>query len=262
MAATVKILIEGYTNANIVIEPGQEQDCSTITLVRDGDLTIVADPGVMKDRQLLIDALDGEGLSADDIDVVCITHSHIDHYRNIGMFPNAKALEYSGIWDKDTVESWSEDFSPNVKILRTPGHMHHAITLLVTTDSDSDYPGVVAVCGDVFWKENYPEDPADDPFAFNSEELQHSREEIVKMADWIVPGHGPIYRTKKYKKMQENNLFSKAAKKPAKIIVATCRRCHKSMTQQDGCLCRAWLCFRCCECGLDCDLCSCSHKKE
>ena len=56
-----------------------------------------------------------EDLTVEDVNVVCITHSHIDHYRNIGMFPEAKVLEYFGMWEKNTVENWQEQFSKNIK---------------------------------------------------------------------------------------------------------------------------------------------------
>ena len=43
--------------------------------------------------------------------------------------------------------------------------------------------------------------------------------------------------------------------------VVKCKKCGREMQQKDKCQCRPWLCFGCCECGLDCDLCGCSHKK-
>ena len=67
------------------------------------------------------------------------------------MFSRAKTLEYFGLWKKESVEDWPEQFSPHIQILKTPGHDYTGITLFVTT-----VEGVVAICGDVFWKENYP----------------------------------------------------------------------------------------------------------
>jgi len=53
---------------------------------------MVVDPGNLKNKKILVDALKKEGLTIDDVNIVCITHSHLDHYRNIGMFPGAKTL--------------------------------------------------------------------------------------------------------------------------------------------------------------------------
>lgn len=187
MLAEVKILVEGYTNANSIANgDGEEKTCPTISLVRDGDIIMVVDPGVLESQQILIAELKKEGIEIDDVNIVCITHSHIDHYRNIGMFPKAKTLEYFGLWDKNTVEDWQKQFTENIKILKTPGHDYTSITLLVRTIN-----GVVAICGDVFWKENYPKK---DIYASDLKKLKKSRELVLKMADHIVPGHGKIYK--------------------------------------------------------------------
>ncbi|MDD4663788.1 MAG: MBL fold metallo-hydrolase [Caldisericia bacterium] len=183
--AEVKILVEGYTSD----ESNDEKTCPTITLIKDKSINLVVDPGVLEDQKILIDKLKENGLSIDDIDVVCITHSHIDHYRNIGMFPNAKTLEYFGLWDKNTVTDWEENFTDDIKIIKTPGHNYDGITLLVSSDI-----GVIAVCGDVFWKENYPKN---DPYASDKGKLEESRTKILQSADFIIPGHAGIYKVKK-----------------------------------------------------------------
>ncbi len=255
MTAEVKILVEGYTNADSVAEEGEEKTQPTVTLVRDGDLVMVVDPGIMESQQVLIDALEKENLTVQDVDVVCITHSHIDHYRNVGMFPRAKTLEYYGLWDKQTVETWPENFTPNIQVLHTPGHDYSSITLFVTTRD-----GVVAICGDVFWKENYPRDPHDDAFASNPQRLKESRHMILKIADWIIPGHGGMYKiNKREASAEEETIHILKAREPK--IAVTCKKCGRQMRQQDKCKCRPYLCFNCCECGLDCDYCSCSHER-
>jgi len=187
--AIVKILIQGFTSADSASDGGKEITCPTITLVRDGDIVMVVDPGVLESQQLLVDKLKEEGLNVDDIKIVCITHSHIDHYRNIGMFPRAKTLEYYGLWDGGAVKNWQDQFTENIRILKTPGHSYDAITLFVKTED-----GIVAICGDVFWKENGPEN---DPYASDPERLKESRKKILEMADWIVPGHGAMYKVNK-----------------------------------------------------------------
>jgi glyoxylase-like metal-dependent hydrolase (beta-lactamase superfamily II) len=109
----------------------------------------------------------------------------MDHYRNIGMFPDAKALDYFGIWERDSVDDWNEKFTENIEIIKTPGHDRTGITLLVKTDK-----GIVAVVGDVFWKKDLPKD---DSYASDKEKLKKSRELVLEKADFIVPGHGNMY---------------------------------------------------------------------
>ena len=183
--AEVKVLIEGYTTA----DTPEENSCSTITLVKDKEIIMIVDPGTLKDQKLLIEKLKEESLTIKDINVVCVTHSHMDHYRNIGMFPDAKALDYWGLWYRDKVEDWNSRFTDNIQIIKTPGHNYDGITLLVKTDK-----GIIAICGDVFWKENLPED---DPYASDKEKLKESRKKVLEIADYIIPGHGTMFKVKK-----------------------------------------------------------------
>ena len=183
--AKVKILIRGYITEDT---PGGIS-CSTVTLVKDKDIIMVVDPGTMEDQKILRKKLEGEGLTIDDVNVVCITHSHMDHYRNIGMFPEAKALDYWGLWDKGRVKDWKEQFTEDIKIIKTPGHSYDGITLLAKTEK-----GIIAICGDVFWKENFPKD---DPYAQDKEKLEESRRRVLKLADYVIPGHGEMFRVKK-----------------------------------------------------------------
>ena len=52
--AEVKILVEGYTNADSAAESGEEKSCPTITLVKDKDVVMVVDPGVLEDQNILV----------------------------------------------------------------------------------------------------------------------------------------------------------------------------------------------------------------
>ncbi|MCK5023935.1 MAG: MBL fold metallo-hydrolase, partial [Candidatus Aenigmarchaeota archaeon] len=124
--------------------------------------------------------------TVDDINVVFITHSHMDHYKSIGMFPNAKALDYWGWWEGDFWKDCNGHVNENMSIIKTPGHSNDSITLLVKTKD-----GTIAVCGDVIWKENASEH---DKFAVDMETLKKSRKKVKEVADWIVPGHGGMFK--------------------------------------------------------------------
>jgi len=45
--AEVKVLIEGYTSE----DSGQEKTCATVGLVKDKDIIMVVDPGVLERKQ-------------------------------------------------------------------------------------------------------------------------------------------------------------------------------------------------------------------
>ena len=189
--AEVKIIHEGWINADCD-KTGKEPTTSpTISLIKDGPIVAVVDPGVLPNQQILVDALRKEGLEIKDVTHVFITHSHIDHYRNAGMFPEtAIVVEYFGQWQEGRDEDLDiGKFSENIEVVSTPGHNYDGITFLVNTKE-----GKVAVAGDVFWKENYPKN---DPYASDKKELQKSRKKILELADYIIPGHGKMFKVEK-----------------------------------------------------------------
>jgi len=253
--AKVKILIEGHTNADRLLKGGAEHTCPTITLVQDQEIIMVVDPGVLDSQQLLIDALAKENLTLEDVNMVCLTHSHLDHYRNVGMFPQAKVLEYFGIWDGGSVEDWQEHFSNDIQIVKTPGHDQTGITLFVKTDQ-----GVVAICGDVFWKKDMPEV---DPYASDPKKLQRSRELVLKMAQWVVPGHAGMYKIRSNGSAKRPLASQSALTKARGTLLGACRSCHRPFNKLiDRCLCQEWLCYKCCECDDSCLACNCAHHKK
>ena len=185
--AEVKILVEGYVSGK-----DNNNSCCTISLIKDKNINMVVDPGTVKDQKLIIEALKKEKLVPKDINYVCITHSHMDHYRNLGMFSKAKAVDYWGTWESDMLNEWKDkemNISEDIKLIKTPGHDYTGITLLVKTAQ-----GIIAVCGDVFWKENFPKD---DPYASDKEKLKKSRALVCSKADHIIPGHAGMYSVKK-----------------------------------------------------------------
>lgn len=187
--AEVKILVEGTTKSDSWAAGREESESCTMTLIKDGDMKIVVDPGVLKNQQIMVDALKKEGLKIEDITHVFITHSHLDHYRNIGMFPKAKALDYWAIWTDDISEPWKEKFTKDIRIIKTPGHNYDELTFLVNTKG-----GLIAVAGDIYWRENHPEF---DEYASDMELLKKSRKKVLEIADYVIPGHGKMFKVKK-----------------------------------------------------------------
>jgi len=147
--AEVKILIKGYTSADSLKTSEVETTCPTITLIKDGKNIIVVDPGVLESQDVLKNKLADEGVKIEDVNYVFLTHSHPDHHMNTGMFAKAKKLEFYGLWDGNQCLEWQPSFSDSVEIVKTPGHSNDSLTFLVKTNL-----GKIAICGDVFWKDN------------------------------------------------------------------------------------------------------------
>jgi len=185
--AKVKVLIEGYVKKDTLVVP-------TTTLIQDGDINIVVDPGMGKNKpEVLKNALEKENLSFEDIRIVFTTHYHLDHTQHTGLFPKAKLIDYMYCYNG---EKWTDHkgegykISPNVSILHTPGHSIEHASLVVKTDKK-----IVVIAGDVWWFSDLT--PKEDEMAWNQKKLDESRKKVLKVADWIIPGHGKLFRVKK-----------------------------------------------------------------
>lgn len=199
----VKILIPGY----VYKKKDQEFVSSTTTLISsEGGLTkkgvnMVVDPGM--NRGLLLKALAKEKLSPDKIDYVILTHYHLDHALLTGIFAKARIL------DDELVYSWQGTLKEHnqkvpgteIKILKTPGHDPFHCSVLVNTREF----GKVIVAGDLFWWKDGKEQKTDkanllqhkDPYMKDWKALLASRQKILKLADYIIPGHGKMFKIKK-----------------------------------------------------------------
>ena len=62
---------------------------STCSLVRDGEVVTVVDPGMSPSQEAILDPLRALGLEASDVTDVVISHHHPDHTINVALFPRA-----------------------------------------------------------------------------------------------------------------------------------------------------------------------------
>ncbi|MCK4781481.1 MBL fold metallo-hydrolase [Candidatus Parcubacteria bacterium] len=193
----VKILIEGYAREI----NGEEFASSTATLIQDVNLNIIIDPGM--DRKLLLSALSKENLSLVQIDYVILTHTHLDHSLLVGIFENAVILDNSNTYSFDGKIGEHKGKIPNteIQIIKTPGHdQFHCSVLADTKDL-----GKVIIAGDVFWWMDNEEQKTDkqsliehkDPYAKDEKALRESRDRILEIADYVIPGHGKMFKVKK-----------------------------------------------------------------
>lgn len=183
--ANLNILIQGY------VRDDGETVQGTCTLVQDNNHNIIVDPGMTHDPRAIENALKEHGLTPDDIDTVFITHHHPDHTRYMGMFQGARVYDYESMYASDKWLDGGGSITPNVKILKTPGHTAQDATLLVSNvaNIDENNSCTVAICH-LWWFEGKD----DDETAENMDQLRASRQEVLKQADFIVPGHGKMFK--------------------------------------------------------------------
>lgn len=190
----IKVLIEGYARQ---IKNGWLAS-STVTLVKSNGKNIIVDPGC--NRKKLLAALGRESLKVEDTDFVLLTHNHLDHALLAGIFSNAGVLTTEEIY-KNANQIAHGNIIPDtdLKIIQTPGHCNEHCSLVVSTEK-----GIYVVAGDVFWYVDSEMQTAnvekiDDahPAEVDMKKLIESRKKILEIADWIIPGHGKMFKVEK-----------------------------------------------------------------
>ena len=107
-----------------------------MAFVREGDVRVIIDPGMLPDPALLLEALRALGESPASITDVIFSHHHPDHTLNAALFPHARIHDYWAIYQGDT---WTDrpaegyELSPSIRLIETPGHSAQDITTLVGT---------------------------------------------------------------------------------------------------------------------------------
>lgn len=175
MSAIVNVLATGYVGDRVA---------STVVLVRENDVIIVVDPGMVRERSVILDPLHALGINESDVTDIIISHHHPDHTINAALFPRARVHDVWAIYDHDVWDDRSDviDGAPSVSLLDTPGHTPQDISTVVETDD-----GLV-VCTHVWWSRT---GPLVDPLAANQDQLEQSRQMIRDLSPVrIIPGHG------------------------------------------------------------------------
>ncbi|XP_019868795.1 metallo-beta-lactamase domain-containing protein 1 [Aethina tumida] len=188
------VLFEGYS----FDENNSYYARGSCTLIK-GPQNIIVDTLNSWDGDELTDHLARHDLNPMDINFVVCTHGHSDHIGCNYLFKNA--LHIVGFDVSHTDQYYDHDFkngeeyviNQDVKVIPTPGHTSQDVTVLVYTPD-----GMYAITGDLFeceadleddqiWKEN----------SMHPELHEKNRKKILDLADFIIPGHGPMFKVPK-----------------------------------------------------------------
>lgn len=191
----VTVLIQGYSYTD---HEGQYRATGTSSIVT-GPINVVVDTGGPWDKEKLLRKLEDLKISPEDIQFVVCTHGHSDHVGNLNLFLNATHIVGFDINHKDRYfehcfkggEVYNL-YNDKIVVIPTPGHMHNDVSVIV---KDVQHLGTVAICGDLFECE-------DDAKAWKDisewpEEQLKNRQKVQQIADYIIPGHGPMFKIKK-----------------------------------------------------------------
>lgn len=189
----ISILVDGF-----IRECGVErwEATSTATLVETGAGNIVCDPGLNK--TLLELGLQTKNYKFKDIDWVFLTHWHPITSYNVSLFTKAKIVDSRYVYWNGKIEAHKGKIpGTQLNIWKTPGHTVDHGALIVPVENDDVY----VVAGDSFWWETDEDQLTDrksllekkDELAVDKKALRKSREDILAVADFIIPGHGKMF---------------------------------------------------------------------
>jgi glyoxylase-like metal-dependent hydrolase (beta-lactamase superfamily II) len=182
-AARVHILQAGYVRE----ESDGQHVASTVTLVQEGNVVVIVDPGMVPSRSALLADLASHGVTQESVTDIVFSHHHPDHTVNAALFPAARIHDHWAIYDGDLWidrDADGHEISPSIRLIATPGHTPEDITTLAATADG------VHACTHAWWA---ADGPADDPFAPDPAVLAASRARILAVARVIIPGHGPAF---------------------------------------------------------------------
>ena len=183
-AARVHVLADGYARED---ERGDRVG-STVTLIAEGDVAVIVDPGLVSSRDALLAALAERGVAPGDVTDVVFSHHHPDHTVNAALFPAARIHDFWAVYDGDlwiSRDAEGTELSPSIRLIATPGHTDQDISTVAST------PDGVYACTHAWWA---ADGPADDPFSPDPSALARSRQRLLDIATVIIPGHGPSFR--------------------------------------------------------------------
>jgi glyoxylase-like metal-dependent hydrolase (beta-lactamase superfamily II) len=197
----IKVLIEGLHQDHkgddafeYVIDPLT----SSVTLIRDGGKNILVDSGAFFHSGKLLEALEAEGLKADDIDHVLNTHYHLDHTTNNFLFKNAFVGVGQNLLDHKTGKAHiyhtddnnvndpkrNPHFPKMIEDLPTPGHTvpHHSY---IYKEDGVTY----VLAGDAISEKRLRKGKVR---GYDVKAFLQNMIKILEIADTIIPGHGPV----------------------------------------------------------------------
>lgn len=177
--AEFQVLFTGYVADRVA---------STVSFVRDGDVRVIIDPGMVPEPAAILGPLEKLVRSPGEISDVIFSHHHPDHTLNAALFPNARfhdfwAIYRGDVWEQRPAEGFA--LSPSIRLLETPGHTPQDITTIVMTSE-----GNVAFTH-LWWSAS---GPAEDPLASDPSALHRNRARVLEIAGLIVPGHGAPFK--------------------------------------------------------------------
>ncbi|CAL4059592.1 unnamed protein product, partial [Meganyctiphanes norvegica] len=154
---------------------------------------------ISSDYRLVIISMKRLDIKCEDIHYAIGTHGHSDHLGNLNLFTSAKHIVGFTVSHEDEFFihpfETGEPYKINefLEVIPTPGHTTADVSVVVKTQNQ----GTVVIAGDLFERQEDIADPSLWKYVAGSEnpEMQEKhRNQVLLLADYIVPGHGPMFK--------------------------------------------------------------------
>ncbi|XP_019733091.1 metallo-beta-lactamase domain-containing protein 1 [Hippocampus comes] len=188
---SVSVLKVGYYDPQ---PDGTFRADGTVTLVTGDGNNILVDTGGPWSRDFLVESLRKKGLEPGDIHLVVGTHGHSDHVGNLNLFPSAVVivgydLSRGDIYRPNKMaQGHAHVVDQHVCVVPSPGHSGQDVSVQVKGTS----VGTILVAGDLF--DCCADDDTWRDLSLNPAAQETSRQQALRTADVIIPGHGLPFR--------------------------------------------------------------------
>ncbi|KAF7496598.1 Metallo-beta-lactamase domain-containing protein 1 [Sarcoptes scabiei] len=198
MSVEVIVLKDGYSRWKDKPRSMLANGTSTLIRLSDGKNFLIDTLGPW-DKDDLVDRLHRQNLSPENIHLLIGTHMHTDHIGNLNLFTNCPQIIsdqrcFGDFFEFDIFGSNKHlTLAKDVDLISTPGHTPNDVSIICR---NVDRLGTVAIVGDLFESKNDLEDERIwiDAGSFDSNQQRINRQYILSEADFIVPGHGPMFK--------------------------------------------------------------------
>lgn len=158
-----------------------------VTLLKSEKRNILVDVGARGYLPKIRDELKNLNLSTADIDLIILTHFHLDHAYNVSHFEKARVFGWRHEWCPNGTQRLNEYELSEIEIIQTPGHAEEHLSVVCENESGQ----TVVIAGDAINKK-YIETGEINAFSYDDKLYHESARKVLQLADIIVPGHGEL----------------------------------------------------------------------
>lgn len=225
MSSKIDIITEGYAYMTVdsPVDKQYMKATGSCCLVRSGGLKILFDTMGPWEKDMLLQKIGSLKIHPDDIDILVCSHSHPDHVGNLNLFTKARkhfvgiSVYTADLYDLNLFEvcgsyKYTTKHNTEVEVVRydnykidqntyvepTQGHTAECVSLFV---KNCDIYGTVGLVGDLFERQ---EDVTDESIwlaagSQNMDLQRANRARVYNEVDYILPGHGPLFKADQIK---------------------------------------------------------------